>query len=534
MAGHQIHAGVARPAAGRPTRLHALGAVVALMSAVALAGCGPKSLQELVDKPEVGYRAVCGRNAAEHKKQVDELRYFPPKLMVRAWPKPVAGDKEATFEDAELVDRLVKGEARRVLLTARGGVGKSTLATAMEAMACGRIPTMRIDLNRDVAARLAANKGGNEVLAAMERAIGVASDVGRRESFRQLAATAPMLLLADSIEEVPLADRPTVIQQLSALATQQPELRVVLLARPAVFDADYGLANLDGRLEIATLDCGQSKSVLRWSAPDREHQARAENFIRTYRLDQQTTRNDRCIYPYMTAYRDLEVVARMAEKFEPQGAEGGLTASLSVVHETIVGERLLKEIAALEWSQGAVLAAIDRMVQVDGRTDGSWNLVFNTARCMQAVAPDAKGETAARYVCEKILQSALFDRIVGVEEWRFDHQNVSDLFLARWLDREITRFQGDCEVVDKHASWIGERDIAGYLVGQPAGRRCLPQVAASICAAHKETFERGLGDLLYKGLPTGKERGTLVEAARTAVGRWKKASPCVKSLVETL
>ncbi len=531
MVRHLSGAVAAQTTTGRPLPRSSLRAAVAALTALIVAGCGPKSLQELVDAPELGYRATCGRSASDHKKAVDELRYFPPKLLVRAWTKPVAGDKDATFEEAEFVERLIKGEARRVLVLARGGVGKSTLAGAIEAMACGRIPTMRIDLSRDVATRLAASKGGNEVLAAMERAIGVAGDVGRRESFRELAATGPMLLIADAIEEVPLADRPAVVQQLTALATQQPALRVVLMARPAVFDADYGIANLDGRLEIATLDCGQAKGVLRWTAPDREHQARAENFIRTYRLDQQMTRNDRCIYPYMTAYRDLEVVARMAEKFEPQGAEGGLTASLSVVHETIVGERLLKEIAALEWSQGAILAAVDRMVQVDGRTDGTWNLVFNTARCMEAVAPDAKGETVARYVCEKILQSALFDRIVGAEEWRFDHQNVSDLFLARWLDREITRLQGDCEVVDKHASWIGEREIAGYLVGQPAGRQCLPQVAASICAAHKETFERGLGDLLYKGLPTGKERGALVETARTAVSRWKKATPCVKSLV---
>jgi hypothetical protein len=285
---------------------------------------------------------------------------------------------------------------------------------------------------------------------------------------------------------------------------------------------------------MSALECGQAKSALRWNAPSKEHQARADNFVRTYRLDRQTTREDRCFYPFMAAYRDLEVVARMAEKFEPKDEDAGLTANLSEVHETIVGERLRKELAALDWSPAQILGAVDAMVRVNGRDDGSWNLAFTVQRCLDAVAKSVEGDVARRYVCEKMLQSALFSRIPGVEEWRFDHQNVADLFLARWLDREIARFSGDCEVVDKHAKWIGQRDIGGYLVGQPNGRNCLPQVAASICAAHEETFERGLGDLLYKGLPMGAARRPLVDNARKAVSRWKKATPCVKSLVGSL
>lgn len=505
-----------------------------LILAAATSGCGPKSLAEFVAAPEVGYHAACGRKAAEQQKALDDLSYFPPKIQVRRWPKELPGGKEATLEDKELAGKITDGEAKRLLVVARGGVGKSTLGRALEAMSCSQIPVFRVDLNQDVASRLAASKGGNAVLAAIERQVGVDKDVSRQESFRELLAGSPTVLLLDAIEEVPLADRPKVVEQVTALGEQMTQMRWVVFARPAVYDADYGFPAIDGLVEIATLDCGQSKAVLRWSAPDKDHQARAENFMRTYRLDRQTTRGDRCIYPYMAAYRDLEVVARMAEKFEPKDDEGGLTASLAEVHETIVGERLRKELAALDWSPGKVLAAVDRMVQVDGRADGSWNLIFTVKRCLEAVGDDAQGDVASRYVCEKVLQSALFDRLIGAEEWRFDHQNVADLFLARWLDRELARFQGDCEVVDKHAAWIGERDIAGYLVGQPNGRRCLPQVAAAMCAAHGETFERGLGDLLYKGLPIGTDRRKLVDEASKAVSRWKKATPCVKSLIQSL
>lgn len=510
-------------------------ALLALCALVVTAtGCGPKSLTEFVAAPEVGYTAACSRKAAEQQKSVDDLRYFPPKIVVRRWPKELPGGKDASLEDRQLADKIAKGEAKRIMVVARGGVGKTTLGKALEAMACNQVPVFRVDLNQDVAVHLASNKGGNSVLAAIERQVGVDKDVGRQESFRELLAVAPTVLLLDAIEEVPMADRAKVVEQVTALSEQMPQMRWVVFARPAVFDADYGFPNIDGLVEISTLDCSQSKSVLRWTAPDKDHQARAENFMRTYRLDRQANRGDRCVYPYLAAYRDLEVLARMAEKFEPKGDEGGLTASLSEVHETIVGERLRKELAALDWSPGKVLAAIDRMVQVDGRADGTWNLIFTVKRCLEAIGDDAQGDVQRRYVCEKVLQSALFDRLLGAEEWRFDHQNVADLFLARWLDRELGRFKGDCEIVDKHAAWIGERDIAGYLVGQTNGRRCLPQVAAAMCAAHGETFERGLGDLLYKGLPMGTERRALVDDARKAVSRWKKATPCVKSLIETL
>lgn len=513
-----------------PTRALALLALLA----APLAGCGPKDLQEFVAQPTVGYAPRCAEKAAAQKKAADELRYFQNTLRVVRWPKELPGGKEATLTDEELVRRMLRGEAKRMLVTARGGVGKSTLARAIEAMTCSQALVFRVDLNADVAARLAAGTDGNAVLAAIERQVGVDRDVDRRQSFRELFAASPTWLLFDAIEEVPLADRPKVVAQIAALAEQLPKARWAVFARPAVFEKDYGLPGIDAEVALPALECNQAKSVLRWNAPDKDHQARADNFVRTYLLDQQATRRDRCTFPYMAAYRDLEVVARMAEKFEPKDDSGGLSANLSEVHETVVGERLRKELSALNWSPAQILAAIDGMVRVDGREDGTWNLVFTIPRCLEATAKLADGEVARKYVCEKMFQSALFDRIEGVEEWRFDHQTVADLFLARWLDREITRFSGDCEVVDKHAGWIGQRNIAGYLVGQPAGRRCVPQVAAVMCAAHEETFERGLGDLLYKGLPMGADRRKLVEDATRAVSRWKKATPCVKKLVSGL
>ena len=130
-----------------------------LLAAVAT-GCGPKSLAEFVAAPEVGYTAACSRKAAEQQKALDDLRYFPPKILVRRWPKELPGGKEATLEDKELAAKITKGEVRSLMVVARGGVGKSTLGRALEAMSCNQIPVFRVDLNQDVASRLAASKGG--------------------------------------------------------------------------------------------------------------------------------------------------------------------------------------------------------------------------------------------------------------------------------------------------------------------------------------------------------------------------------------
>ena len=46
-----------------------------------------------------------------------------------------------------------------------------------------------------------------------------------------------------------------------------------------------------------------------------------------------------CHLPYMSTYRDIQAVQRMARTFNPKTEMGGLQANLSTVHERIVAER---------------------------------------------------------------------------------------------------------------------------------------------------------------------------------------------------
>ena len=505
-------------------RTSALWLTAALIAASSLTGCGASNLRGFLETDDLPYATSCRANHKRHEKALADLAYNPPTLLVQTWPKPLAGGKHAVLTESSFVMRIAAGQARRVLISARGGVGKSTLSRAIEATLCGAIPTFRVDLNTDVAARIGGGEKGNAIMRQVEAKLALEARVSDRESFRELLTTGPFILLLDSLDEVPVAVRPKVVAQINEVAkTYAASAQLLIFARPAVLSVDYGIAGLDAKVHLPPLSCGRARSTLRWTAKSDDIETRTDQFIRTYYIDRQSKIGDQCYYPYMAAYRDLQVVQRLAAKFNPKDNLGGLTSSLSGVHETIVAERLRKELAALKWTGEQALSSIDRMVRQDGRDEGSWNLVFTMSRCRKAVATVGGGAVQTDYICEKILQSALLERIEGAKEWKFAHKNVADLFLARWVDREIKRTGGSCEIVDHHAEWLGSKDVAGYLVGQPTGQTCLLQAATALCKS-AGNFERSNVDLLYKGLPVGAARGAAIALARKAAATAKLAA----------
>ena len=506
-----------------------------LVGAGLAVGCGPSNLNAFLAEGELPYAKACTKHLADQTKAVEDLRYNHVDLEVHRWTKTLPGGKYAILRDDKFVDALVRGDASNVLVVARGGVGKSTLARAIESWSCQRIPVFRVDLNADVAANLGRLKAGeNAIINQCIRQLKLTSRVSDRETFLELLGHHRFVVLLDSLDEVPYGKRKKVIAQIDGLRTRYPKTaQSVIFARPGIYSDDYGLTGLDGKLEIPALNCSRVRSTLAWTAKDDNAKATAQSFVRMYHLDRQSKLRDRCYHPYMATYRDIQVIHRMAEKFEPKTDVGGLTANLSQVHERIVAERLRKELAALKWDQTKVLAAVDGMLKVKGRDGGQWNLEFTVKRCLTSLRMAGGKGAENRYVCEKILQSALFERIAGVREWRFGHRNVSDLFLARWLDREVAK--GGCAAVDANAAWLGSKEVVGYLVGQPKGGGCLFQVATAMCKAHG--YERHDVDLLYRGLPRAAARAPLIKTARKASKAAGKATPelaCAHKIINSL
>lgn len=529
-------------AATRPSvspHVHAVAWAIALATlALSLTACGPANLDAYVRSADRPYGAACTTKAAAQKKRVDDLVYNPVRLRVHKWTRTLPGGRDAELGEDELVAAMVKGEVRNTFVAARGGVGKTTLATAIEAYACGAIPVFMLDLNRDVAARLdKLPQGDNAVLQGCEAQLGIGADAEAATAFRQMLHYDRFVVMLDALDEVRTDVRAKVLAQVEELHKRYPKTaQTVVLARPAIYEPDYGMKGLDSKIEIPALNCSRARSTLGWTAEDDDAKARAEAFIRMFHLDSQSKLRNDCYHPYLATYRDIQVVHRMAKTFNPDTEMGGLQANLTTVHERIVAERLQKELAALKWTQEQVLAAVDGMLRVKGREDGQWNLEFTVARCMETRTKAGGSPEENKYVCEKILQSALFEPIMGAPEWRFGHRTVADLFLARWLDKEIGT--AGCEAVDKNAGWLGSKSVVGYLVGQTNGGSCLLELSATMCKAHG--FERADVDLMYKGMPMGAARKPLVERAQGKLAEAEKVGKlapdllCAKKIIDAL
>jgi len=352
----------------------------------ALFGCGPATLKDYVQAPELPYHKVCVDRAKDFKHRVDELQYNRNKLNVYRWTKTLPGGKYATLQEEDFVDALAAGEARFVLVSARGGVGKSTLAKAIEAQACGRLPTFRIDLRADVAGHLEDAKDvGNLVLGAIEHQLHIDRNVDQRDGFREWLKKGSFLLLLDSLDEVPIDVRAKVVEHIHGVRKAFAKTaQIVVFARPAVFSANYGLKGMDAHVALPELSCGRTRATLDWTTEDDAERARLKKFITVYALDEQNKKHGNCHLPYMSTYRDIQVAQRMARKFNPKSEMGGLEANLATVHERIVAERLKKELSFLQWDQATALSAIDKVVRVHGRDDGEWNLEFTVKRCIEA------------------------------------------------------------------------------------------------------------------------------------------------------
>ena len=500
---------------------------VALM--VCAQACGGGSLKEtFAPEGDAAYAKRCGELETEHEKQRADLGYNPPTLLVHKWPSTLPGGSDATLFESAFIEALAEGEADFLLVVARGGVGKSTLARATEAQLCRRVPTLRVDLASAVAPKLSGlGEGKNAIVEA------IAADLGPEDaaSFRGGLAKERAVLLLDSLDEVSLDQRPAVIEQVEQLRKLARQATVAVFARPSVYVEDYGFERVQARVELPPLTCGRSKATMAWTGGSDADFAVFEKFLHAYYLDAQSTSGGQCYYPFLATYRDIQVAQRLAKKFVPGGKLEGLPSNLVTVHETIVGERLKKELDFLEWQPSEILDAVDEVVHVRGLEGGEWNLEFTVERCIEANKGRAPEEAARRQLCAKILQSALFEPIGGdAPIWRFGHQQVGALFLARWVERKLAETPGDCKLIAGHPE-LFERDVAGYLVGKKHGGACLATVAEAMCKDHG--YKLRDVELLFKGLPLGPARATLADGARAATAGLPKGS-CVAKLLAGL
>lgn len=512
-------------------------ALLTLALAIALGACSGKSqlLKTLGDAP-LSYADSCERSATKQSERLVSGEYNPAHLFVHTWPQATA-PTELMIHEYRLVEAMAAGQLKSVLITARGGLGKTSLVESLRAQMCRTTPIFTVDL-KDIAAL------PEPSAAAITGKIAASVDAKTPEARAELEAAmaaAPSVVFFDSIEETDLARRAAVVQALRAFAAKLPQATVVVTARAAVLEADYGL-EFDTRLEIPPLECKVSEAMIARQFKDEEQRRRFGALLKRYGLDEKSKFGAQCVYPYLSTYRDINTLA----EFFRRTASGEVLVSVSSVYESLVSMRLRKEFDNLRWTQADALdmgdrlmrAAIDKLGRValmvdlplcEGATDPRWGEL--------AVDAGVAGtpELRKRHVCEKTLQSALFVRAEGSGAYAFADRSTLDLFLARWLNGEVARAGGsDCAVLDKHKDVLAAPGVVKFFVGQALGRRCVAQTIAQHCARQPDAAGvSNIAAAVELGLPIGKARSQILQEARAA-GTSLQPAACITEVLDAL
>lgn len=515
--------------------------LASILLVAALPGCsGPaQGLGDLLsDADQTKYAGQCRDRAAHHQKELSSGAYNPAVLFVHTWPRGGSGG-DLFLPETRLVSAIEAGEVRRLLVVARGGMGKSRLAEAVRAQVCDSMPVFSVDL-KAVAAAGPPPEGELTVrtLLARELAIEGKPDASRR--LGELLGSQRSLVFLDAIEEVDLIARPLVMQQIQAFGDAYPQAQLALLARPPVFDDDYGFAGIDARLEIPPLECKVADTfIARAFKGDPERQG-FTTFLKRHGLDEKGRFGLQCIYPYLSTYRDIQTLVA----FQAQASQGDAAAltSRTRVFESLLAARLKKEFGNLGWAQAEALDMVDRLVRVQSEAAGQRTLTFDLPGCIRAI--DAKwGATAVdagvggnsaerrRHVCEKTFQSAVFVKTEGTQSFAFSDRATTDLFLARWLAAEVTRANNDCSPIAKHTDLLGSAGVVRFLAGQPAGLRCLAEVMDGLCQ-RSDKIEASV-TLLDEGLPGGAARSQPLRDARARLSSLAQKD-CVGKVLDNL
>lgn len=487
--------------------------------ASALPACAAQNLQDYVQEDDRPYAAVCNKAQSERNRAVAEKTYLQPMFHAHVWNTEPAPNADQRLHENAVLKALRDGRVKTAFVQARGGIGKTEFARALAASECRDLPSFLLDFKE------IAKAGGTEQ--AVVQLIAKQTGAAPGDDFKllnQFLLKERFLLIVDSLDEVSPGQRAPVLSALVNLRKQFAGAQIVLLGRPAIYETYYGIAGFDAFLELDPLDCTKAMSAFSLYVKDAEASKRVYGFVKAWGLDREGRAGDRCYHPFLSTYRDLQAITRMAEKFDESKDEmGGIQFSTTQVHEEILAERVKKELGELGMSPADLWKTVDNILNKDGFVGGEWNLAMTIQRCLAAQPGGDNGRN--RQLCEELFQSVLFERVggnlgsVAEAEWKFGNQAQADLFTSRWLDAELGKQNGNCAMLDAHSVMFdGSKEVAGYLVGRPHGGKCLAKVAQLLCKAKPDAKKLHVKQL-YRGLPPGDARRPLVSAAKEAAAK---------------
>ncbi len=519
----------------------------ALAGLLAAGGCGGPELKPSAGAsgPGPAYRQAC--EASEQKRAADiaAKKYLPIELALHQWPgRELDASKIGYIKEEDLAAALSavvapgQPRVRTALVLARGGTGKSRLAESLAAQSCGKIPFFRLDLNLDAVPKLTnLAPGSNAIAIVLAQQLGESDPAKAEAHLKATLGDQPWVAVLDSLDETPLLAREGLAKQIDELVTRvAPQARAVVMTRPPVFSSNYGIATVDARLEMPNLSCEESEAALARNAPDPEERKNLDEFIKRYGLDRKVTTFDRCYYPHLATYRDLQVVQRLAKN----AAVGKDTPdfktfqnSRAQVYTYFATAQLLRDLQGVALTPADAIGVVDAMVAAAKPDQGQRNLPFRQEDCVAACTiPD----TAAKQLsCERLLQSALFKPAGSPGEFHFDNQSLGDLFLGRWTARSLVGADGKatCKAIETKAALLESNEVAGFLVGQPQAQACLVEIGQVMCGRGGQLPH--IYEQFDQGLPSGPARAVLLADVAEDLAVYPKAdkpevAQCVSGL----
>lgn len=512
--------------------------------ALATVGCGgPKpGPPPSVPVPELT-ADQCQRFRKQREQLIVTARHDVVQLVAYRWPRQVPhgeGTRTMVAEDA-LARRLAqvgpadKPGLRAVLIEGRGGSGKSRLAWSIAAQTCDKRAVVRLDASRDLATHLdKARPGRNLVVDILARSAGIKDpDPTDSEVFRALGGR-PLLLLLDSIDNVPAPKREAVVAQLNDLLEREAlQAGLVALTRPPVFGDYLGLKRVDAHLELPPLTCGRARALCDAKLYTEAERFNFWDFLRRHHLDRQVEIWGRCFMPHLASYRDLLLVRRLATN----AAMGREHPDINALHDTRAGVyqtalrlELEKDLEGSTTDPVLAMAIADAMVEAKRPDEGQRDPAFSSAECLQALKKVGKG--AGEETCHQVLRSSIFRQQHADDKWHFDNQSIADLFAARWSARQLQGPESaDCKAMVRLGPLLQSNETLGFLVGLPQGLACLDEVVSTLC--RHGAMSHSVVEQLDIGLPGGKQRAQILEATRKKL-TGSGAEPCASPIFDQL
>ena len=532
---------------------------VTLAPLLLLPGCGgAKSKGDDAPKTvtvESPYEVACRNESAKRRAEEQHKRYLPPELLLHRWPGQKKTDKSPqVLSEEAAVELLTEGKARSTLLVARGGTGKSKLAWSLQAQACSKVPIARIDLNWDIAQKAredaekaavdgakegGAKKGGDSALESLAAAALLGQGKGAADLQRAYEKQRWVLLL-DSLDEVPLGEREKVVGQVNAAMKRYPTLHVLLLTRPPVYTGNYGLDEVQAFAELPQLDCEHTDAALAKLVGDNDERAKLKAFASKFGLLRKVKgAAERCIYPHMATYRDLNVVRKLAANHAAASKSvdiGKFASSRAQIYTFFLSVQLVRDLQTVAVLPKQALAVVDAMIGAKNPGSGDRNARFTTDDCAKAAAAEKVGDAAkTNAFCERLMQASLFVSAPAPGTFRLANQSIYDLFMARWMASQLDPDNDPaCKPLAARAALFESNEIVGFLSGLEQGQRCLVPIAAQLCK--QGGFAEHNFEQLDQGLPHGPARKKIVDAAQDAAEKLSEgpSDMCVSALMDRL